>query len=337
MFVRRNRVAWLAGALVALAVALAGALAPAAARADEGGVSFWLPGQFGSLAATPSEPGWSLPLIGYHASVDAAAQKEFEIGGRLAAGLAARADLLLAVPTYTFAHPVLGGQAALGVAAVFGRMDVSAQVSLSGPAGSDLTRSESDAVTSYGDLFPSGSLRWNRGVHNSMVYTMLGVPVGSYEVGRLANLGTNHWSADAGGGYTYLNPVTGRELSLLAGATYSFENPDTDYKNGESVHLDWGASQFLSESWHVGLVGYYYLQVTGDSGAGARLGDFESRVGGIGPQVGHLFKMGGRQAYLNVKGYWEFDARHRAEGWNGWITLLIPLGALSSDSQRTGG
>jgi hypothetical protein len=29
------------------------------ARTDEGGVSFWLPGQFASLAAAPAEPGWS--------------------------------------------------------------------------------------------------------------------------------------------------------------------------------------------------------------------------------------------------------------------------------------
>jgi hypothetical protein len=160
-----------------------------------------------------------------------------------------------------------------------------------------------------------------------MAYTMLGVPVGSYDVGRLANIGTNHWSADAGGGYTYLNNETGREFSVTAGFTYNFENPDTDYRNGNSLHLDWGASQFLSERWHVGLVGYFYRQVTGDSGSGARLGDFESRVGGIGPQAGYLFKMGKRQAYLNLKGYKEFDAKNRPEGWNAALTLVIPMGA----------
>jgi hypothetical protein len=36
------------------------ALPDQVARADEGGVSFWLPGQFGSLAAVPVAPGWSL-------------------------------------------------------------------------------------------------------------------------------------------------------------------------------------------------------------------------------------------------------------------------------------
>jgi hypothetical protein len=36
------------------------------ASADEGGVSFWIPGLFGSLAATPQQPGWSLANIYYH-------------------------------------------------------------------------------------------------------------------------------------------------------------------------------------------------------------------------------------------------------------------------------
>src|ERR1700738_516294 len=36
------------------------------AAADEGGVSFWIPGFFGSLAATPQQAGWSLARIYYH-------------------------------------------------------------------------------------------------------------------------------------------------------------------------------------------------------------------------------------------------------------------------------
>ena len=54
------------------------------ARADEGGVSLWLPGFFGSLAASPLQPGWSLTSIYYHTTVSAGADvaraREFEIG-----------------------------------------------------------------------------------------------------------------------------------------------------------------------------------------------------------------------------------------------------------------
>src|SRR5947209_20506921 len=53
------------------------------ALADESGVSFWIPGFFGSLAATPQQPGWSLATINYHTTVSAGGEvalaREFEI------------------------------------------------------------------------------------------------------------------------------------------------------------------------------------------------------------------------------------------------------------------
>ena len=44
---------------------------PTIGLADEGGVSFWVPGTFGSLAATPQQPGWSFAGIYYHTTVSA--------------------------------------------------------------------------------------------------------------------------------------------------------------------------------------------------------------------------------------------------------------------------
>ena len=204
------------------------------AYADEGGVSFWFPGQYGSLAAVPSEPGWSLPLIYFHTSQDAEGSKEFTKGGKVRLGVEDKVDVLIAAPTYAFTTPVFGGQASVSVAGAYGRVEVDADATLTGPGGGTLSGSASDSLTAFADLYPSASLRWNHGVHNTMVYAMAGVPIGSYEVGRLANIGTNHWSADAGGGYTYLNTKTGREFSAVAGLTYNFENPDTDYQNGIS-------------------------------------------------------------------------------------------------------
>lgn len=324
--VGRRRRAWRAGLTVLVAVGI-GIGAPAAARADEGGVSFWLPGQFSSLASVPQDPGWSLGMVYYHTSVDAGGGKNFKIGGQVAAGVEARADLLFIAPTYTFETPVLGARASLSLIGAVGNMDVSADATLTGPRGNTLRTSPSDSLFSGSDLYPLGSLRWNQGNHNFMSYVMADVPVGAYEAGRLANIGIGHWAVDGGGGYTYFNPKNGREFSATAGFTYNFENPDTDYQNGVDFHLDWGASQFLSEHWHVGLVGYFYQQVTGDSGSGATLGDFKSRVVGVGPQVGYFFELWGRKWYVNVKGYYEFAAQNRPDGWNVWLSLLIPLSA----------
>ncbi|MGY1458368.1 SphA family protein [Luteimonas sp. A534] len=309
-----------------LAVAWAGLAATPAVLADEGGVSFWMPGQFASFVAAPGDPGWSLGMVYYHATTDADAAQSFPRGGRIAAGLDVRVDLLLLAPTFVVKTPVAGGQAAFSIAGYVGRVDVETTAMLQGPLGNTFTGGLRDSLQGVGDLYPSASLKWNHGNHNNMVYTMAGVPVGSYRADRLANLGSNHWSVDVGGGYTYLNSTKGREFSAAVGVTHNWENPDTGYQNGVSAHLDWAASQFLSETTHVGLGGYFYRQVTGDSGAGAVLGDFKSRVSGIGPQVGYFFPLGAHKGYVNAKGIYEFDARNRPSGWNAWVTLAIPLG-----------
>lgn len=292
------------------------------ASADEGGVSFWLPGNYGSFAATPTEPGWSLPLIYYHSTADAHASRTFSRGDRITAGVDARADFLFVVPTYTFAGKVAGGQAAVSVGAAYGRVSAGIDATLTGPNGNTVSGSESDGRNGVSDLYPTATLKWNHGVHNTMAYLAAGVPTGTYDKNHLANLGTNHWALDAGGGYTYLDQKAGREFSAVLGFTYNFENKDTQYRNGNSLHLDWAASQFFSETFHAGLVGYFYNQVSGDSGAGAKLGDFKSKVAGIGPQAGWFIAKG---YYVNLKAYHEFNAQNRPAGWNAWATLAIPL------------
>jgi hypothetical protein len=107
-------------------------LAPQASRADESGVSFWLPGQVSSLPAVPAVRGWSMAAVYYYANVAAsgsvAAAREIQIARfaptinvSLNANLNAQADLLLLNPTYTFGTPVLGGQLAIGFTGIFGR------------------------------------------------------------------------------------------------------------------------------------------------------------------------------------------------------------------------
>jgi hypothetical protein len=115
--------------LIALGMSLA---VPGLAHADEGGVSFWFPGQFGSLAAVPQAPGWSLGILNVYESVGAsgnvAAAREVTIGKlnpninvNLNVSLAARPDLVLVAPSYAFATPVLGGQLDLSMGAAVGR------------------------------------------------------------------------------------------------------------------------------------------------------------------------------------------------------------------------
>jgi hypothetical protein len=286
-------------------------------------VSYWLPGLFGSLAATPLQPGFSLATINYFTDVSAGRGTDFQQGGGIFAGINAKADLGIIVPSYVFANPILGGQFAVSMTTIVGHSDVSASATLTGPLGHVLSASRTDLVTGFGDLYPQASLRWNAGVNNFMTYVTGDAPVGAYSPQSLANLGIGHGAVDTGGGYTYFNPQTGREFSGVAGFTYNFMNPSTNYQNGVDFHFDWGASQFITKQVQVGLVGYAYQQLTADSGSGDKLGPFQSRVFGVGPQIGFVFPEVDYQAYVNFKCYKEFDAEHRPDGFNMWVTLAL--------------
>jgi hypothetical protein len=271
----------------------------------------------------PGTPGWSIAAIYYHASLSSNANAEFPQGAEIQVGLGGEADFGVLAPAYTFPGEVLGGQATLSLAGIYGRSFASVDALLTGPNGGMLSGHADDTRWGFGDLYPTASLKWNMGVNNVMTYVSGDIPVGAYDEDRLANIGIGHAAIDGGFGYTFFNPETGNEFSLLAGITYNFENEHTDYQNGIDSHLDWGASKFLSERLQAGIAGYFFQQLTADSGKGATLGAFESRVAGIGPQVGYFFPAGDLQGYLNVRGYYEFGATNRPSGWNAFVTLAF--------------
>ncbi len=312
-------------------------LAPAHALADEGGVSFWIPGQFGSLAAAPQVPGWQFGTVNYYTNVnirgEIAAAKQITIGRfnptikvDLNAELKAQADMQFVNASYVFPTSILGGQLALGMTTAAGYSHVSIDGTLTamlGPLTATRTGSIGDARWGFADLYPMATLRWNAGVNNFMIYMTGDIPTGTYDPSNLANFGIGHAAIDGGVGYTYFNPKTGYEFSLVTGVTYNYENTDTNYRNGDDWHLDWGASQFLTKQWQVGVVGYVYDQFSADQGAPPFLGSNESRVAGVGPQIGYIIPLGSLQGYLNLKGYYEFDASRRPSGYNTWLTFAI--------------
>jgi hypothetical protein len=341
-----------AGATILIALAALISM-PAISLADEDGVSFWIPGFFSSLAATPQQPGWSFAAINYFtdvsASGNAALSREITIGqfnpvvnASINANVAAKVDLGIFAPTYVFATPFLGGQASATLLTLYGQNNSSLDATLTGTVGPiPFTRSVAldQTTTGVGDLIPQFAVRWNAGVNNYMTYLTGDIPVGVYSSSNLANVGIGHGAIDGGVGYTYFDQKTGHEFSAVFGLTGNFENPSTNYTNGIDAHLDWGASQFLTKQWQVGLVGYVYDQLTPDSGCAPILCPFESRVLGIGPQVGYIFPVGNMQGYLNLKGYGEFDNADRPDGWNVWLTFVLspaaPAAASSSPPMVT--
>ena len=311
------RVASLAAALLQLA--------SVTARADEGGTPFWTSGQFASLAATPPSLGWSLALTAY--GYDGNAGESLLTKGRaIVANANQRSQSLTMQPGYSPQTTLFGGQPFIGLSFGIGGNRVRGDVTLL-PSGVQVSRS--DTLYAGTDLYPFASLSWARGNDNWMAYTTGDIPVGAYRASRLANIGIGHAAIDAGAGYTYYDAKNELEASAVAGVTYNWENAHTNYRNGLDSHLDWDASRLLTENWQVGVAGYVYYQLTGDSGSGAVLGPFKSRIAAIGPELGYQFIVGGQQWYANLRAYWEFWARNRYEGYAIFATLNIPLANAS--------
>jgi len=163
---RKIRSEFVCGVLAFVAVASM----PTISMADEGGVSFWVPGFFGSLAAAPQQPGWSWASIYYHTSVSGAGvialAKEFEIknipgsfSGQTNLNVKGTGDLGCVIPTYVFATPVLGGQASVSMAAAYGNptaaLNGTVMGTITGPGGGTIPFTKSGNIND--SMFGFGS------------------------------------------------------------------------------------------------------------------------------------------------------------------------------------
>lgn len=112
----------------------------------------------------------------------------------------------------------------------------------------------------------------------------------------------------------------GRAMKRIIVALAILLQPVTDYQGGADAHIDFGTSHAFSDAFYVGAVTYTDNQISGGS---QRLGDFDSKVSGADPLTGRSFALGGASVDLNLRGYKEFAAQNRPEGWNAYLTLSL--------------
>lgn len=299
-------------------------LAPTGAMAAEGAAGFYLLGSKTSMAGALPPPGTYVQDINYLYTGSADVSLEFA-GLTLGGGVDADAYYNVPLAIWVAPEKVLGGHFASLVMIPIGWKDVAAGATLTGPGGAAISGRVQDDETKFGDPVLGGSLGWHDGSWHWNIGTLLNVPIGFWERGNLANIGFNRWAIDTTGAVTWLDPSVGLELSAAAGFTFNFENPDTDYKTGTEFHLELAAMQNFSKRFALGINGFYYDQVTGDSGTGARLGSFEGRVFAIGPAMNLNLDLGGIPVSTSFKYFREFEARNRLEGDVGFVTVTMPL------------
>jgi hypothetical protein len=214
---------------------------------------------------------------------------------------------------------VLGGRYAFGAFVPVLYSDLSADIILGQTAASV----EADR-TAFGDpgIIPA-SLFWNFGNFHINAYETITAPLGSYDKDRDVNTGLNYWSFETALAATYLHPEKGHEISAAVGHIYNTENDDTDYQTGQELHVEYMLNQFLSDTFALGVHGFYYEQLTGDSGSGAVLGDFEGQAAGIGPAVMWATQIKDTDLVLSAKWLHEYDSDNRLEGDHLFLNLTL--------------
>ena len=265
-------------------------------HAEEGGSGHYLPGSMASfIDGVPSKPTFLMRLnyINYQASSSITIPKSS--GGLLAnpdVNMNALGLSVLWAPEWELG---LGDKWQFAMSATIPalNLELSGDLQYRGTDFGDRTGDN----TALGDivLMPL-MLNYNANKDlNINVRLGLYAPTGSYEPGRFINNGKNFWTAEPTVGIIYFGQTNGIEASLFFGADFNWENPDTNYKSGTQIHFDGTLAQhfpLLGGISGAGVSGYWYKQVSDDSGEGATLGAFRAEAAGAGPVVSWADKTG---------------------------------------------
>ncbi len=305
-------------------LAVIASLGASVIRGEEAAGGHYLPGATASFIDTlPGKPSWVVADAFTYYNGSASVDNPINFAGQLTLDAQATcyADTLFGI--YQTPLRLLGGQYAVATALPFLWLDVKGTVV---PADGPSVK-KSDSASGLGDitLYPF-MLGWTNA--SDMKYDVrLGIyaPSGDYTVGKLANTGRNYWTFEPAVSWSWLSTKIGTEVTLFAGLDFNTENTATDYKSGTSFHLDGTVAQHLPIG-SFGIIGvganaFFYDQISGDSGTGAKLGSFEGRTAGVGPVVSFIKKMGNTDLAAELKWLPELNVNKRLKGDTVWFKV----------------
>jgi hypothetical protein len=318
-----HKVSWRA-ACSALCLA-GGALAVQPSQAAEYALGNYLLGLSVPMSGYTPPPGVYFTDTFYFYRGTAGNSLTFPFGRVVAAGITEKFAVNIATLSWFTNADFLGATFGLAATVPYGRVKVAADASFTGPLLGTVTANRADTATGFGQPVFSAILGWEQGFNHWNLNVSGFVPAGDYDPNTLAFVSLNRPSVDVKGAYTWLDMRTGTELSIALGATFNMANTATNYTTGTELHLEFAWQQHLPNGISFGVGGYYYQQVTGDSGTGDIVGSFEGRVAALGPMIGYTFKVGETPLNLSARWFEEFDVRNRVTGHSIFATLTIPL------------
>ena len=299
------------------------------AGAEEGGGGHYLPGATSSfIDMLPDRDTSTFAYLNaftyYHGSTGAS--RDLELGGQVAANVKGTVYADTSIFFYQAPWKLLGGQYGAALAVPYVWLDVKANLLLNLKLGR-FAFGRQGTDNGFGDIkllplmfgWKEGDLKW-QGAFG--IYA----PTGNFQKGALANVGTNYWTFEPSAAASYLSSKYGFELTAFTGFDFNTKNGTTHYQTGDQFYLDGTVAQHLplfGGFVGAGANGFFYQQITGDSGSGAKLGGFEGMTAGIGPAISYAYGVGGLDVAAEVKWLPEIGVSNRLNGDTVWFKLAI--------------
>lgn len=304
--------------------------------ATEGAFPLYLNGYMGPKAGFMPPPGLYVRNDIYHHPGHVSANV---LGGRVSAKSNVKISLDLLNFTYVTPYTLLGANLGGCLLIPVGRVNVHAQLSATVPSVAftplpsltlnSITKSKHQVAHGIADtMVVPFMLGWHAPSYNLHIIAFQGVflPTGGYTKGKIANMGQNHFASETDVGFTWLNEKSGTEVSAMTGVTVNFTNHKIHYRSGTGWHTDFYAGQYLTSKLQVGLSGYWFYQLTPDTGTGSKvLGGFRSHVLGLGPSISYEFSVCGLPITACARYFKETHSRNYIKGETFYFTVSVPI------------
>ncbi len=302
---------------------LAALLLSPALRAEEAGSGHYLPGATASfIDVPPGKEGFIYVNAFTYYTGSVTAGKQLNIGGQLVLDVKANVYADTSLFLYQSPWKIAGASYAAGIAVPYVWMDVQGNVQAA-----THTASARDITDGFGDIqiLPL-MLGWKKGDLSYGFNFGIYAPTGDFQRGALANIGKNYWTFEPAAYVSWLSSKIGLEVSAFAGFDFNTKNNTTDYHSGSSFHLETTIAQHLPLGKGfigIGANAFYYQQISGDSGSGAKLGGFEGRTVGVGPVLSYVTKVGGKDVVAELKWLPELGVERRLSGDTIWFKMAV--------------
>jgi hypothetical protein len=147
------------------------------------------------------------------------------------------------------------------------------------------------------------------------------LPTGAYSKTRPLgnNIGANYWSFEPLVAVTAL-PGAGWEIDLKAMYNIKTRNDATHYQSGDELHADFTVAKALTESFRLGLGGYWDHQIQGDRLNGADVGN-RAIYFAVGPEL--LYQAGPVMVFAKFQQ--EVYARNAFQGSRAILKIAAPF------------